>query len=204
MTAPAPEPAANCGTGRDPTPVGVPEIETLSTREVYRNRWLVLREDAIRRADGSLGIHAVVDKSRSALVVPRHDDGSFTLVEQYRYTVGARRTEFPQGSWEARPDADGLTVAAGELAEETGLVAARLQPIGTLHHAYGYSGQACTVVLATGLVEGPSRREVEEQGMTTRQVTRDELDLLVVRGEVTDAATLGALALLDLHDRGYG
>jgi len=135
-----------------------PEIRTVASREVYRNRWLVLREDDIVRADGTPGIHAVVVKSDSAVVVPLHDDDTFTLVEQYRYTVGIRRLEFPQGSWETRPDADGLTVAAGELAEETGLTASSLRPLGLIHHAYGYSGQLCHVVLATGLVEGAPRR----------------------------------------------
>jgi 8-oxo-dGTP pyrophosphatase MutT (NUDIX family) len=33
--------------------------------------------------------------------------------------------EFPQGSWEAKPDADSPAVARGELAEETGLRAGK-------------------------------------------------------------------------------
>jgi ADP-ribose pyrophosphatase len=178
-----------------------PEIRTVASREVYRNRWLVLREDDIVRADGTPGIHAVVVKSDSAVVVPLHDDDTFTLVEQYRYTVGIRRLEFPQGSWETRPDADGLTVAAGELAEETGLTASSLRPLGLIHHAYGYSGQLCHVVLATGLVEGAPRREQEEQGMTTRRVRRGELEQLILDGQVSDAATLAAYQLLVLRER---
>ena len=178
-----------------------PEIRTIASREVYRNRWLVLREDDIVRADGTPGIHAVVVKSDSAVVVPLHDDDTFTVVEQYRYTVGIRRLEFPQGSWETRPDADGLTVAAGELAEETGLTAATLRPLGLIHHAYGYSGQLCHVVLATGLVEGAPRREQEEQGMTTRRVRRGEIEQLILDGQVSDATTLAAYQLLVLRER---
>lgn len=178
-----------------------PEIRTVASREVYRNRWLVLREDDIVRADGTPGIHAVIVKSDSAVVVPLHDDNTFTVVEQYRYTVGIRRLEFPQGSWETRPDADSLTVAAGELAEETGLTAATLRPLGLIHHAYGYSGQLCHVVLATGLVEGAPRREQEEQGMTTRRVRRGELEQLILDGQVSDAATLAAYQLLVLRER---
>lgn len=178
-----------------------PEIRTVASREVYRNRWLMLREDDIIRADGTPGIHAVIVKSDSAVVVPLHDDDTFTLVEQYRYTVGIRRLEFPQGSWETRPDADGLTVAAGELAEETGLIASSLRPLGLIHHAYGYSGQVCHVVLATGLVAGAPRREQEEQGMTTRRVQRAELEQLIRGGQVSDAATLAAYQLLVLRER---
>ena len=37
-------------------------IRTLSTREIYRNPWLSLREDAIQRSNGAEGIYSVVDK----------------------------------------------------------------------------------------------------------------------------------------------
>jgi ADP-ribose pyrophosphatase len=38
-------------------------IETISTRFVYENRWMRVREDTIRRRDGSTGIYGVVEKS---------------------------------------------------------------------------------------------------------------------------------------------
>jgi 8-oxo-dGDP phosphatase len=37
----------------------VPFIERVASREIYRNRWLVLREDDIRRPDGSRGIYSL-------------------------------------------------------------------------------------------------------------------------------------------------
>ena len=35
---------------------------TRRSREVYRNPWMIVREDDIRRPDGSLGIYGVIDK----------------------------------------------------------------------------------------------------------------------------------------------
>ena len=58
-------------------------VRRVSTREVYRNPWLTLREDEIRRPDGSAGIYSVVDKPDFALVIPAEPDG-FHLVEQFR------------------------------------------------------------------------------------------------------------------------
>ena len=58
-------------------------IQRVGSREVYRNNWMTLREDAIRRPDGSTGIYAVVDKPTYALVIPRDGD-RFCLVEQFR------------------------------------------------------------------------------------------------------------------------
>lgn len=70
-----------------------PDIECVESREVYRNSWLVMREDVIVRPDGSRGIYGVVDKPTYALVLPYDRDGGerFRLVEQFRYPLGARR-----------------------------------------------------------------------------------------------------------------
>jgi len=72
-------------------------IRRLGSRTVYANQWLTLREDDIERPDGSTGIYAVIDKPDFALVIPVERDG-FHLVEQYRYPVGGRYWEFPQGT----------------------------------------------------------------------------------------------------------
>ncbi|MEV2216103.1 NUDIX hydrolase [Streptomyces sp. NPDC050997] len=68
------------------------------SRLVYRNSWMTVREDALRRPDGSDGIYGVVDKPDFVLIIPVEGDG-FHIVEQYRYPVGGRFWEFPQGSW---------------------------------------------------------------------------------------------------------
>ena len=49
-------------------------ITQISSREVYRNDWIILREDRIRRPDGSTGIYSVVDKPLYALVIAADAD----------------------------------------------------------------------------------------------------------------------------------
>jgi len=49
-------------------------IKTLSSREVYRNRWLRLREDQVERSNGVHGIYSVVDKDDCAIILPIQDD----------------------------------------------------------------------------------------------------------------------------------
>jgi 8-oxo-dGTP pyrophosphatase MutT (NUDIX family) len=100
----------------------LPELVATSTTVVYTNRWMTVREDKTLRHDGAEGIYGLVEKPDFALVIP-YADGGFHLVEQYRYAVKGRYWEFPQGSWEDKPDADPLALARGELAEETGLTA---------------------------------------------------------------------------------
>jgi 8-oxo-dGTP pyrophosphatase MutT (NUDIX family) len=175
-------------------------VETISTREVYANPWMTVREDEVRRADGSTGVYGVVDKPDFALVVPREDDGSLWLVEQYRYPVGRRAWEFPQGSWGAGATGTREQLAAAELREETGLSAAALRHLGHLQEAYGYADQGLDVFLATGLTHGPPQREATEQDMQHRRVSRAELVAMVADGRVVDTATLAALALLLLDE----
>ena len=73
-------------------------MEQVSSRVVYRNPWMTVREDTVRRPDGSPGICGVVEKPDFAVVLPRWS-GGFWLVEQYRYPVRRRAWEVPQGSW---------------------------------------------------------------------------------------------------------
>jgi len=97
---------------------------------------MVVREDRIRRADGSAGIFGVIDKPDYALIVPVDGD-RLHLVEQFRYTLGLRRWEFPQGTAPNRVDTDPLELARRELREETRLRAAALIPLGMLDTAPG-------------------------------------------------------------------
>jgi 8-oxo-dGTP pyrophosphatase MutT (NUDIX family) len=175
-------------------------MEQLETRTVYANPWMTVREDRVRRPDGSAGTYGVVDKPDFALVIPR-ENGGMWLVEQYRYAVGRRAWELPQGSWAGEPSGDQEALARAELAEETGLVAEEVVYLGHLYGAYGFCSQGFDVFLATGLRAGEPGREESERDMIHRFVTDAEFASLVRRGQIVDAATLAAHALLTLHER---
>ena len=177
-----------------------PAIRTLSSRVVYRNRWLSLREDEIQRADGSNGIYSLVDKDDFALVIPSQDNG-FHLVEQYRYTIGRRCWEFPQGGFPAGVTGTPEELAARELAEETGLRAGSLTPLGMLHIAYGHTGQAVHNFLPTDLTQGQQHLEVEEQDLRHAWFPRAEVAEMISDGVITDAATVAAYLLLTMRER---
>jgi 8-oxo-dGTP pyrophosphatase MutT (NUDIX family) len=173
---------------------------------VYRNAWMTVREDEVVRADGSTGIYGVVDKPDFALVLPLHR-GGYYVVEQYRYPVGGRFWEFPQGSWSlggARPGppADAAELARRELREETGLRAAYLDHIGRIPVAYGYSSQGCDVFVATDLTEGRPDREPAEADMRSHWISAEQLDDLVRDGALRDAVSLAALALWERTGHG--
>jgi ADP-ribose pyrophosphatase len=137
-------------------------ITTLSTREVYRNRWMRLREDRILRSNGEEGLYSVVEKSDAAIILPldaRPDgDDRIWLVEQFRYTIQEQALELPQGGWEM-PGVDPEELARGELREETGIRAATMTYLGSTWIGYGFTRQKQHVFVATGLThaEGSGR-----------------------------------------------
>jgi ADP-ribose pyrophosphatase len=168
-------------------------ITTLATREVYRNRWLRLREDQILRSNGKEGIYSVVEKDDCAIIVPI-DEGCVWLVEQYRYTIQERALELPQGGWEMEIE-DPEELARGELKEEMGLHAAHMTYLGALWIAYGFTRQKQHVFLASGLTQTDPDRDDEEHDLVVRPVAIAEFEEMMLTGAIRDASTLAAWGL---------
>jgi 8-oxo-dGDP phosphatase len=163
-------------------------IRQLSSRRVYESPYLRLREDAIEQPDGTRGIYGVVEKPDFALVVP-WDGERLHLVGQYRYPVSSFEWEFPQGGVEGFSPERPAEIAARELEEEAGLRAGRLQHLGRLWHAYGFSQQGFDAFLASDLTAGEMHREPSEQTMESRTVEVDELEAMILSGELRDASS---------------
>ncbi len=175
----------------DPDPA--PSITTVSTREVYRNHWMRLREDDIVRANGKKGIYGVVEKDDSAIVLPIDGDHIW-LVEQFRYTIQERALELPQGGWEMEVD-NPEELARGELKEETGLHAAEMTRLGCVWIAYGFTRQRQHVFLATRLTQMETDRDEEEHDLLVRRVPIAEFEQMMLDGVIRDGCTLAAWGL---------
>lgn len=178
----------------------IADMKTISSRVVYENPWMSVREDAIERADGSPGIYSVVDKGNYAVVVPYENEG-FWLVEQYRYPVGERSWEFPMGTFPDRRSGDPMELARRELLEETGLRAGRWELLGELYCVPGFSNQSGHVYLATELVHGELAREPEEQDMRQAWFSRDETEKMLRDGTIRDAQTIACYGFFLLHGK---
>jgi ADP-ribose pyrophosphatase len=165
-------------------------ITTLSTREIYRNKWLRLREDEILRSNGQKGIYGVVDKDPCAVILPI-ENGQVWLVEQYRYTIGERALELPQGGWEMEVEQP-EELARGELREELGLDAREMTLLGALWIAYGFARQKQYVFLATGLSETEKDPDPEEHDLIVRSAPIEEFEQMMLDGRIRDVCTVAA------------
>ncbi|MCW2539353.1 MAG: hydrolase [Frankiales bacterium] len=172
-------------------------IERLSTRVAYQSRWLRLREDEIRFPNGTTGLYSYIDKPDFALVMPYENDG-FWLVEQFRYTIGERKWEFPQGGWPPGVTGNAAELAAAELREETGAVAAEWQHLGHLNASYGYSNQGYDVFLARALTHGQPEREETEQDMRHEWFSAGKVRTMISDGTLSDGHSVAAWTLFQL------
>jgi ADP-ribose pyrophosphatase len=175
-------------------------IKTISSREVYRNPWTSVREDVIERANGQRGIYGVIDKDPACIVIPLDStlEGDFVyLIEQFRYTVGGRFLEFPQGGWEVA-DVVPEDLARGELREETGLTAERMTHLSTLQIAYGVMNQKQHVFLAEGLTMGKPDPDAEESDLVVRRVSVAEFERMILDSTIVDNCTVAAWGLYKL------
>jgi 8-oxo-dGTP pyrophosphatase MutT (NUDIX family) len=172
-------------------------MQTLGSRIVYQNRWMTVREDVIRRLDGSDGIFGVVEKPDAAMVIPV-ENGRVHMVQQFKYAAGGRFWEFPQGTWERANSYTIEDLARGELREETGLVASELEFLGRFYVAYGFLTQPMHIFVATGLQQLDAQPEPEEQDIIRGIFTWDEFSQMIQEGKIADAHTLAALSLLRL------
>jgi ADP-ribose pyrophosphatase len=174
------------------------DIRTSATRVVYENRWIRVREDQIVRRDGSPGLYSVVEKP-DFVVIAAVDAGGIYLVEQFRYPVGARYWELPQGvAASSEGQVDPLEAARAELGEETGLVAGEMIDAGRLFLAHGLSNQAYNVYLGRQLSKGNPSLEPEEQDLICRRFGLAEFEAMMRDGVIRDATTLAAWSLLRL------
>jgi 8-oxo-dGTP pyrophosphatase MutT (NUDIX family) len=168
----------------------VPGFRRVSEEELLR-AWL-FRVDHLHLVDpaGTPFERIVVRHPGAVTVVPAHDDGTVTLVRQYRAAVDHMVLEIPAGTRDKEGEAPEDT-ARRELVEEAGLEAAHWELLVSVWNSPGVSDQHTMIYLATGLREVARRPDgVEEGYMTTERVPLSDLDELVAAGALKDETTV--------------
>jgi 8-oxo-dGTP pyrophosphatase MutT (NUDIX family) len=146
--------------------------------------------------DGDTFERDVVRHPGAVAVLPLHDDGTVTLVRQYRAPIDAHLLEIPAGVRDVEGEATEVT-AARELAEEAGLEADAYEHLVSFHNAPGMSDEVVDVYLATGLREiDAAAQGPEEEAMSIERHNLDDLVGMIADGRLTDAKTVIAVALV--------
>ncbi|MDT7542958.1 MAG: hypothetical protein QOE33_2862 [Acidobacteriota bacterium] len=164
--------------------------KVLSTRVVYHNPWISLREDAVVHPNGEPGIYGVVHYKNRAVGVLAIEGGDIYLVGQYRYPLGRYSWEIPEGG--CPEGEEPLDAARRELEEETGLRALSWRKMGEAHLSNSVSDEQAIWFVATGLTQGENSPESSEQ-LSVRRVPLEEALRMALAGEMTDSVSLLAI-----------
>jgi ADP-ribose pyrophosphatase len=136
-------------------------------------------------------VYTVVTSPDSAFVVPYFDNGDTVLVRQWRHAWETSSWEVPAGTFADGEEA--LACARRELAEETGLVAARYTSLGVVHGAAFLTGRA-HLFLAERLTETERSPESYEQDMEVLRLPfREALDA-ALEGQIVHSGSVTALS----------
>ena len=162
----------------------------LTTRPVYENRWIRVREDQVELPDGKTTIYGVVECAGCVGVLPFLDAETVVLVGQYRYVFGGFYWEMPTGAMR-RGESEEAAVQR-ELAEEAGYEAARLVKLCAYHTSKSVVDETANIYLAEGLrpIELPSD---PTEFIEVQTFAFDEVVGMVERGEIKDSMTIVAV-----------
>jgi 8-oxo-dGTP pyrophosphatase MutT (NUDIX family) len=164
--------------------------QTLSTRIVYENAWIRVREDRVIQPDGVPGIYGVVEFHGCVGVLPIDAEGNVHLVGQFRYPLQQYSWEIPEGG--CHPGEEPLTAAQRELMEELGLEAGKLELLGMSHLSNSVSDEVAYYYLGTHLTQREARPEGTEQ-LERRIVPLAEAVRMVLASEITDSLSQTAI-----------
>lgn len=132
----------------------------------------------------------MVTNPDSAFVVPYFENRDTMLVRQWRHAWNVSSWEVPAGTFDG--DEEPLECARRELAEETGLIAARYSSLGVVHGAAFLTGRA-HLFMAEGLTESARNPEAYEQDMDVLRLPFIDALNAALEGEIAHSGSVTAL-----------
>ena len=170
-------------------------------RTIFQGRVFSVRVETIPLPKGGK-LHAeIIRHPGSVVIIPLTAQNEIILVRQYRPAIGRWAWELPAGS--LKPGEDVARAARRECQEETGLVPSQLERMGSYFPTPGYCDEEMTFFKASGLrPPGPEDEEAhqdEDEDIEARAFSRDDLQLMIVAGEIIDLKTIAGLSLINFQ-----
>jgi len=163
---------------------------TLTSRPVYTNPWIRVREDTAEMPNGRTTLYGVVECAPAVGVLPFLDPDTVVLVGQWRYVARAFRWEIPTGS--VKPGESLEAAAHRELTEEAGYSAARVVKLCTIDTSKSILDETAHLYLGEDLTP-VTRTPDDTEFIEVRAFPFDEVVRMVERSEIVDAMTVIAV-----------
>ncbi|HSW91659.1 MAG TPA: NUDIX hydrolase [Candidatus Saccharimonadales bacterium] len=168
--------------------------KTISSKTVYENPWMRVREDAVIRPDGTDGIYGVMESKDSVVIVTLNKDNEVYLIRSFNYPVSTWSWGLPGGGGD---DEHPEVASKRELAEETGITASTWTFLGRTRVSSGLMTEKMAVYLAEDLSFG-DRLEADDKDLISegKFVSFEDIDQMIRQGEIDDAQTVTGLYLV--------
>jgi ADP-ribose diphosphatase len=163
-------------------------------QQIYKGRIVDLRVERVTLPNGTAVDLELMHHPGASAVVAVDDGGRVVLIRQYRHAAGGYIWELPAGILDA-PDEPPESCAARELAEEAGVEARELTPLGTIFTTPGFCDERIHLFLARGLRQAEHRHEADEVIAEIARLPLAEALAMVRRGEIVDGKTIAGLHL---------
>ena len=162
----------------------------MAVRQIYKGRIVDLRLETVTLPNRVTVTLEMIRHPGAAAIVPVHEDGSVTLVHQYRHAADGYIWEIPAGKLDA--DEDPVWCAARELQEEVGLKAGELVRLGMILTAPGFCDERIHLFLARQLTATAQQLDEDEVLSVSRIPLPQALDM-IRSGAIQDAKTIAGL-----------
>jgi ADP-ribose pyrophosphatase len=164
----------------------------VKSSRVYTGKIVSLDVDSVRFPDGSVGELEMIRHSGASAIVPflsdpQGEDPQVLMIRQYRYAADGYLYEIPAGRLDKGESP--RDCAARELKEETGCTAEHFDHLLTIYTTPGFTDEKIHLFMATGLVAGETKHEVDEF-LDLHPMRLSRALEMVEAGEIQDAKTV--------------
>ena len=160
----------------------------LSSKNIYDNKWISIKEDQVLNPNDNPGIYGVVHFKNLAMgIIPLDGENNTWLIGQYRYPLDLYSWEIPEGGGPL--GIDPLESAKRELEEEAGIKAANWTKIQECHLSNCTTDELGIIYTAQELEIGEPNPDDDEM-LELKKLPFEEAYNMVVKGEITDSLSV--------------
>lgn len=166
----------------------------ISSKKVYQNPWLSVREDVIRFPDGRNGVYGVVERPPTNFIIALTVQNAVLFIKEYRYPVRKNILQLPSGTTDK--GMTDLAAAKKELLEETGYAAKKWKKIGRFYIAPGHESIYANIFLAIDLNKVKDKIGCNDESIIkVEEIPLEKIPEIVSKSKIECGITLAALQL---------